>query len=426
MTWRRRLAYAGASVFVILFLLTGFDLFARDDPALLRAKPLIQDQLANFGIGEKRPEAVYRDTVKDAPKFVAAIMDPEDQRFDRLVCPRPDVSRYEYLIPAKTTTKKTYVFALNLINIAHLLPRLMGSIIEAVRFLGPENCMISIVEGHSKDGTMEILEALRPEAEKLGVEYHFLRSDITPNDGKRVVHLAELRNLALEPLFNNTSAFVKDPTILFLNDVAICMDDILELTHQRVQLGADMTCAMDWSHLKAHPTFYDVWVARSITGNSFFYINATDVNWDHARELFFDDPEGLARFDKNLPVQVFACWNGAVVFGAKPLLEAGIRFRGANVGECRMGEPTYLNKDMWYKGYGKIAVVPTVNLEYDDNHGTWIKEQRGYVTELIKEQNGTDTIDWKGPPEKVLCMPGWKDQTWPAWDDHVDAPPNAD
>lgn len=376
-----------------------------------------------MGKGHTKPDPaeVYTENMGKLPKYVAAIFDPKDTNFDRLACPPPAGDRYKYLIPAASTREKTYVFALNLKNIAPLLPRLIGSIMEAVTFLGPENCLISIVEGYSDDGTMEILEALAPKAKKLGVDYHFLRSEITPAHGHRIYRLAELRNLALEPLFNNTKAFVPDPTIIFLNDVAICMDDILELVHQRVELGADMTCAMDWSDLKRYPTFYDVWVARSITGNSFFFINETTASWDDATELFFDDPVGLARFENHDPVQVFACWNGGVVFGAKPLLDHGIRFRGANEGECRMGEPTYLNKDMWKKGHGRIAAVPTVNVAYDDEHGKWIKGERGYVSDLVKDKKETDFLVWKGPPEKVLCMPGWKTQSWPAWDDHVDA-----
>lgn len=296
----------------------------------------------------------------------------------------------------------------------------MGSIVETLRFLGPKNCVISIVEGHSEDGTMEILEALGPEIRKLGAEYHFLRSEITPNDGRRIEHLAELRNMALEPLLNNKTHFVEDPTVIFLNDVAICSEDILELIHQRRHIGADMTCAMDWSHVRRYPTFYDVWVARSITGNSFFYINPEDVNWDQAHLLFFDDPAALKRFDDHRPVQVFACWNGAVAFDARPLLKDGIRFRDSREGECHMGEPTYFCKDLWGKGYGKIAVVPTVNLEYDDKHGAWIKNKKGYVGDLVKGDDGAgDMVEWKGPPEKVLCMPGWKDQSWVPWDEHM-------
>ncbi|PKS06343.1 hypothetical protein jhhlp_007091 [Lomentospora prolificans] len=420
MKWKRKFACAGISL-CLLLLLCWFDLFYTEDPALGEYKLIIEEHLSRLGIGaEKDPEVQHQENLKKAPKYVASILDPSNHNFKQLSCPPPNKKRYEHLIPSESATKPTYIFALNLINVAKLLPRLMGSIVETLRFLGPENCVISIVEGHSKDGTMEILEALGPEITKLGAEYHFLRSEITPNDGRRIAHLAELRNMALGPLLNNTAHFVEDPTIIFLNDVAICSEDILELIHQRRHIGADMTCGMDWSHIKRYPTFYDAWVARSITGNSFFYINPEDISWDQAHLLFFDDPVGSKRLDDYRPVQVFACWNGAVVFSARPLLKDGIRFRDGYEGECRMGEPTYFCKDLWKKGYGKIAVVPTVNLEYDNKHGAWVKHKKGWVHKLVKEDDGAaDLVEWRGPPEKVLCMPGWDQQTWVPWDEHT-------
>lgn len=301
----------------------------------------------------------------------------------------------------------------------------MGSIVETLRFLGPQNCVVSIVEGFSTDGTWEILEALGPEIAKLGAEYHFIHSDITPTDGHRIKRLAELRNLALEPLLSNSTMYEEDTTVIFLNDVAICSEDILELIHQKKHTKADMTCGMDWSHMKNYPTFYDQWVARSISGNSFFYIDPATANWDHARELFFDDPVGSERFKNNRPLQVFACWNGGVVFGARVMVEGGIRFRDGYEGECRMGEPTYFCKDMWKAGYGKIAVVPTVNLEYDNSHGQWVKDKKGYVGDLVWNDDGAaDIIEWKGPPEQVLCMPGWDQQSWLPWDESLDRAPS--
>jgi alpha-1,3-mannosyltransferase len=377
-------------------------------------------------------DAERRINIEKVPKFVDAILDPEDRQFRRLTCPRFDKSRYEYLVQKNQTdsngvVRPTYLIALDLVNVAQLLPRLMGSIVEAVRFLGTENCVLSIIEGNSVDGTYEILDALRPEMKKLGLQYQFVRNEIIPNDGHRILHLAEFRNMALEPMLGSktTTRFVEDdPVIIFLNDVALCPDDILELVHQRRLLGADMTCAMDWSHVKGrnHPTFYDVWVSRTVTGHSFFYIDPKDGSWDHSEEIFFDDDSARERFDSHRPVQVFACWNGAVVFSAKPLLQEGIRFRDGYKDECHMGEPTYLCKDFWKAGHGKIAVIPTVNLEYDDTHGKWIKGRMGFASDLVQnvdEQAEDFKIEWKGPPEKVLCMPGWTDQSWVPWDEHL-------
>ena len=136
--------------------------------------------------------------------YIAAIMTPEDASFPRLECPAPTGNRYDYLRSNSTTiaandVRPKYFFALDLHQCASLLPRLMGSIIETMRFLGPEDCILSIVEGRSDDGTYEILKLLRTEIEGIGAEYFFNYSDLDPLSGDRIAGLAELRNQALEP-----------------------------------------------------------------------------------------------------------------------------------------------------------------------------------------------------------------------------------
>lgn len=126
-----------------------------------------------------------------APKYnyVKAILDPKDEEFERLLCPTPTTKRYDYLRVDHGTAKAAdrqikYFFALNLRQCIGILPRLLGSIVETVRFLGPENCALSIVEGHSDDGTSEVLEALRVDMENLGLEFHLHTSDIDPKVGE--------------------------------------------------------------------------------------------------------------------------------------------------------------------------------------------------------------------------------------------------
>jgi alpha-1,3-mannosyltransferase len=151
------------------------------------------------------------------------------------------------------------------------------------------------VEGNSDDGTPEVLgacqclalrspvsaegpqDALLDPVLKLNVTYRINHTSVNPlaHPSGRIPALAALRQMALfyiEPdnpqLFPTTST----TTILFLNDIAICPDDILELLHQRIALSATMTCAMDWTYVGKDPTFYDVWVARTIAGDSLFEI----------------------------------------------------------------------------------------------------------------------------------------------------------
>lgn len=300
-----------------------------------------------------------------------------------------------------------------------MLPRLIGSIVEAIRFLGPQRCALSIVEGNSPDGTGDVLAALRPSLDGLNVTYYYQSSDVNPAAGERIKHLARLRNMALQPLFDHPERASDSSTVLFINDVAACVDDLLELALQRRTLGADMACAMDWTSVGPDPTFYDVWVARGLNGDSFFEIGP-DGSWDSAWNLFWNEPGSKARLDDHLPFQVFSCWNGAVALGAGPLL-GGLRFRdvSADAGECYQGEPQLFCKDLWFRGYGKIAVVPSVNLEYSDERALDIKRLKGYTSDLVRGQTeGENRVDWvREPPEQVKCMPQWENQFWRPWNE---------
>ena len=54
-----------------------------------------------------------------------------------------------------------------------------------------------------------------------------------------------------------------------------------------------MTCAMDWVYVGPDPTFYDVWIARGMMGDSFFNV-PDDGNWNSAWNLFWNDPKAKA------------------------------------------------------------------------------------------------------------------------------------
>jgi alpha-1,3-mannosyltransferase len=355
--------------------------------------------------------------------YVAAILDFSTAKGDHLQCPSLNETRYRSLKDSPPEGPSlAYFFALDLRNCRALLPRLLSSIVEAARFLGPDRCALSIVEGNSPDGTGDILAALSPELHALGMAYHYQQSDINPSKGSRIPKLAALRNLALAPLvdMNSTLASKASPetTVLFVNDVAACAEDLLELALQRRHLGADMTCAMDWTYVGPDPTFYDVWVARGITGDSFFEI-PSDGSWDRAWHLFWNDATSKARLAAARPFQVFACWNGATAFTAKPLLgPKGLRFRDVHPDECGQGEPQMFCKDLWHRGYRKIAVVPSVSLEYSDEGGKKIKALKGFTSDVVRRQTPEDdAIDWAGPPDKVKCMQGWQNQFWRPWNE---------
>lgn len=348
-------------------------------------------------------------------------MDPADTTFPRLECPFTNEDRYAYLKNSRAMSKNgklTYLFALDLHQCRHILPRLLGSIVEAINFLGPERCALSVVEGRSNDGTFEVLQELRSELESLGVRYVFQTSNIDPTakEGDRVQLLAELRNLAVKDLFENSGTYASDATVVFLNDIAPCLEDILEIIHQRIFQEADMTCPMDWTYVGEHPTFYDVWIARGMTGDSFFHI-PNDGSWDWAWNLFWNDLDANSRWSSWKPFQVFACWNGMAAFTAKPLMDGSIKFRGRNTDECYQGEPRLFAKDMWYHGFGKIAVIPSVNVEYSDENAKKIKALKGYTSSHVANGGEDGKIAWRSkPPEQVKCMLNYENQYFVPWD----------
>nr|CEG04483.1 unnamed protein product [Fusarium clavum] len=372
------------------------------------------------------PPTISNGTVLSAERispYISAILDSKSTVLPRLKCPALNVDRYSILKSQRFSRdednqdhKIDYFFALNLRNCKDILPRLLGSIVEAARFLGIDRCALSIVEGNSPDGTSDILSALGPFLKDFGLVYFYSNSKINPAKGARIRKLAQLRNLALEPLLKKKVLVSDDTTVLFLNDVAACSEDILELVLQKRSLNADMTCGMDWTYVGEHPTFYDVWIGRTISGDSYFEIGL-DGNWNSAWNLFPNDFETRSRYDAKKPFQVFACWNGAITITAAPLLH-GLKFRDVHEKECVQGEPTLLCKDLWHRGYKKIAVVPSVNLEYSDKRAADIKQLKGYVSDIVEDQEDDGVIQWiSEPPDKIKCMPTWEHQFWRPWNE---------
>ncbi|OCK81929.1 glycosyltransferase family 69 protein [Lepidopterella palustris CBS 459.81] len=424
---------------VVLSLLVGLSYFTTDSSfGFGRVQSLVHswpnhgsanDRVGNGSastVPEKEPSSKW---LEDAPAYINAIMNPEDTTFNRLECPTLSGDRYTYLRDNSSNAqgfrvRPKYFFALDLYNCRHILPRLFGSIVEAMRFLGPESCALSVVEGRSTDGTYEVLKLLQPEIENMGAKYILQTNGIDPTGTgvNRIQALADLRNQALQPLVDHPDQFSPDTTVVFLNDIVPCMEDLLELIHQRFYQHADMTCAMDWTYVGKDPTFYDIWIARGMNGDSFFDIPA-DGNWNSAWNLFWNNPESHDRLMFGKSFQVFSCWNGATAFTAKPFFEHKLKFRSSFEQECYQGEPQLFCKEMWYHGYGKIAVVPTVNVEYNDAAGKKIKDLKGYVSKLVESEQQDDEslhIKWEpNPPENIKCMASYANQTWCHWDEQL-------
>ena len=111
-----------------------------------------------------------------------------------------------------------------------------------------------------------------------------------------------------------------------------------------------------------------------------------------------------------------------VTLNSKPFLDRSLKFRASvkknGVGECCMGEPTTLAKDMWKQDIAKIVAVPSVNLGYSNEEGAKIKKRRGFVsdhvnTTLPAQQPQTERVEWqKTPPGHLKCLPEWSRPSW--------------
>ncbi|KAG9185427.1 hypothetical protein G6011_07971 [Alternaria panax] len=97
--------------------------------------------------------------------------------------------------------------------------------------------------------------------------------------------LAKLRNLALKDIIAHPEHYDEDTTVVFSHDVTLCMENLLELIRQRKFRGVDQTCAMNWTYGSDNLTFYDIWIARAMTGDLFFNI-PEDGSWNSAWNPF--------------------------------------------------------------------------------------------------------------------------------------------
>jgi alpha-1,3-mannosyltransferase len=194
----------------------------------------------------------------------------------------------------------------------------------------------------------------------------------------RIEYLAEVRNAAFVPLHELRDAENEYfDTIIFMNDILPCVDDLLELIWQSRKNNAGITCATDYMYhdelvrlfflhflfpltsLQATPVFYDNWVARDINGTAL-----ENAPFEH---IFHHKPSN-DRFHRHLPIQVQSCWNGIAVLDPAPFYTPPhVRFRMAKItdGECSASECSLICNDYWSAGYGRIMMVPRVKLAYD-------------------------------------------------------------
>lgn len=256
-----------------------------------------------------------------------------------------------------------YFFTIDLHDCPPMLPLLFGTIVQTMGYLGAENCALSIVEAHSQNTTRHILRELRSKIESLGAVFYHENSNLDPGDGRheRTAILAELRNRALDPMLRAPSLF-KLATIVFVNDLIRCADDLLEVLYQQAKLRADITCAINWIHNGI--SYYDIWAAQGLGGDHLIE-SPQDSSTKSVQGLFWSDGRTQRRVTSHRPFQVYACWNGIATFNANIVLQENLRFQSADEDECYKGEPSLFCKGLWKRNHTRIQVVRSTDVSYN-------------------------------------------------------------
>lgn len=256
-----------------------------------------------------------------------------------------------------------YFFAINLYNSFDVIPDLFATLFRVGSILGYHNIYVSIYENGSSDQTKALLRILDALTRSVGLRFSIRTSNrIRGAFNHRIEYLAEVRNAAIGPLqeLRDANGEVFD-SIVFINDILPCVDDLLELIWQSRRQNAGITCAADYIFHEeiGAPVFYDNWVARDINGTALE--NAPF-------EAVFHHQDSSERYQKHLPVQVQSCWNGIAVLDPAPFYQPPyVRFRMARLteNECSASECSLICNDYWNAGYGRILMVPRVKLAYD-------------------------------------------------------------
>ena len=145
-------------------------------------------------------------------------------------------------------TEKIYIAAA-FYNNEVVLPYWSQSMLSAIRYLGPENVFVSVVESYSHDKTPELLREFDASLAKLHVSRRILVQDTAtekPEDlsfDNRIEFLAAVRNRAMEPLVE----YGGYDKVLFSNDVYVEPESIIELI-ETADGNYDFACAMDFNH----------------------------------------------------------------------------------------------------------------------------------------------------------------------------------
>ncbi|KAG8991459.1 capsular associated protein [Tulasnella sp. JGI-2019a] len=303
-----------------------------------------------------------------------------------------------------------YFFAINLYNSFDVIPDIFATLFRVASILGYHNVFVSIYENGSSDQTKALLRIFDALTKTVGMRIVIRTSMRTRGAfNHRIEYLAEVRNAAMVPLheLRDNEGEVFD-SVVFMNDILPCIDDLLELIWQSRRQNAGLTCAADYMFHDeiGAPVFYDNWVARDINGTALENAPFEGV---------FHHPDSSRRFQNHIPIQVQSCWNGIAVLDPAPLYaQPHVKFRMAKLhdGECSASECSLIGNDYWNAGYGRIIMVPRVKLAYDKRVFDIIHPPRRNLTAIrgyvrlggLPDDPHTDPQDrtWFGPHDRLF------------------------
>ena len=149
-----------------------------------------------------------------------------------------------------TSSQHKYFFAINLYNSFDIIPDLFATLFRVAAILGYQNVFVSIYENGSTDQTKALLRIFDGLTRSVGMRVT-IRTSMRQRGAfnHRIEYLAEVRNAAFVPLHElRDSEGEYFDTIIFMNDILPCVDDLLELIWQSRTNNAGITCASDYMY----------------------------------------------------------------------------------------------------------------------------------------------------------------------------------
>ena len=268
----------------------------------------------------------------------------------------------------------------------HLLGGSWGqSLLKLINILGDENVFLSVYENSNDLAAMNAQTNLKKQIKcKNSIVYDkdFAPDDVprvTLPDGservKRIAFLAEVRNKALKPLYDEEHGMHFDK-VLYLNDAAFNPLDAAQLLlstnlDENGQTSYRAACAVDF----INPfKFYDTFATRDLEG---YGMGVPFFPWFGSSGNAQSRKDVLQGRDA---VRVKSCWGGMVAFDAKPFLASEpLRFRATedlywDASECCLIHADLMNLDFPEGGQNTVGVYmnPFVRVAYGSKTLRWL------------------------------------------------------